>query len=292
MDRGASFGLFRNPRKTERCASFARFRITRKTDRGAPVALSRALHSEVLKMKRTIALKMVVVSPAVVVLLIFFMASQAPFSTVNRHGIGNEWAELTDSILKFWALLMMPLFITLETALVAGLDHSGNQWKILLVRPVPRWTLYMAKLVVVVAMTAASTLVLLGGILMDGSILPRIQPQLVFGFPVPWTAMLRDCVQIAGLAFLALTIQHWVSLRWQSFSVAIGAGIVATLVGFFAVWAGQQVGGWPQYFPWSLPMLVMARHPHNIEATLLISGAAGLIAAAAGCWDFCRREVS
>src|SRR5205809_6202072 len=77
---------------------------------------------------------------------------------------------------------MMPLYITLETALIAGLDRSENQWKSLLARPVPRWTLYVAKLIVIVAMTAASTLALPCGILMAGAILPRLQPQCGYAF--------------------------------------------------------------------------------------------------------------
>jgi hypothetical protein len=254
--------------------------------------LLRVLHAEVLKMKRTIALKMVVLSPAVIVLLILFLASQAPYSTLNLSGTRNKWTVLANLTLRVWAALMMPLYITLETALIAGLDHSENQWKSLLARPVPRWTLYVAKLVVVTAMTAASTLVLLCGILIDGAILARVQSEAVFGFPVPWTAILRDGAQIMGLAFLALTIQHWVSLRWRSFSVAIGTGIVATVAGGFAVAASQQDGGWPQYFPWALPMLVLAKRPHNIEAALFISSALGVAVAAAGCLDFCRREVT
>ena len=59
-------------------------------------------------------------------------------------------------------------------ALVAGLDHSENHWKSLLARPVPRWTLYVAKLIVVTALLAASAFVLLCGILIDGAILPRL----------------------------------------------------------------------------------------------------------------------
>jgi hypothetical protein len=255
------------------------------------MTLFRVLHAEMLKMKRTIALKMVVLAPAVIVLPILFMASQAPFSMLHRNGIANEWAMLERRILVPWVFLMMPLYITLEAALVAGLDHSENQWKSLLARPVPRWTLYVAKLMVVAAMTVASTLVLLGGILIDGAILPRVQSELIFGFPVPWATIFREGAEVMGLAFFALTIQHWVSLRWRSFSVAIGTGIVALVMGFFAASVGQQLGGWYQYFPWALPMLVIGRRPQNIELALWISGAMGLVAAAAGCWDFCRREV-
>jgi hypothetical protein len=255
------------------------------------MTLVRVLHAEALKMKRTIALKMVVIAPAVIVLLVLFMASQAPYSMLRSNGHSEEWTRLARSNLRFWGFLMLPLYLALQTALLAGLDHADNQWKSLLARPVPRWTLYVAKLMVVVAMTAASTVVLLCGILVTGAILPRLQPELLFAAPIPWAAIFRDGWQMAGLALLALTIQHWVSLRWRSFSVAIGVGMVATVAGIFAVAAGSQVGGWPQYFPWALPMLVQSNRPHDIGAVLLISGAAAVIVAAAGCLDFCRREV-
>jgi len=255
------------------------------------MSLIRALHAETLKMKRTIALKMGVLSPAIVVLLILFIASQAPYSMLHRNGIKGEWTELARLNLRLWAFLMMPLYVTLQTALIAGVDHSENQWKSLLARPVPRWTLYVSKLIVVSAMTAASTILLACGILIDGAVLPHLNAELVFGSPVPWAAIVLESSQVAGLMFLGLTIQHWVSLRWRAFSVATGTGIVATVMAFLATAAGRQMGGWPQYFPWSLPMLVLARQPQNLEAILAISSALALTVAVAGCFDFCRREV-
>ncbi len=254
--------------------------------------LLRVLHAEMLKMKRTIALKMVVLAPAVILGLIFFSAVEAPFSTLNRAGVKNEWSTLTGLALNFWALLMMPLYITLETALLAGLDHSENQWKSLLARPLPRWTLYTAKLLVVMAMTAGGTLALLGGVLLEGAVLPHVQTELVFGFPVPWSAIFRDGAQVCGLAMAALAVQYWVSLRWRSFSIAVGFGIVTLIAGAFAYGAGREVGGWPQYVPWALPMLVFSKQPHNTEAALWVGGAVALLVSAAGCVEFSRREVS
>jgi hypothetical protein len=256
------------------------------------MTLLRALHSEVLKLKRTMALKMTVLSPAIVVLLILFIASQSPFTTLHRNGNGKEWTELARQNLWIWALLMLPLYITLESALVAGLDHSENQWKSLLARPVPRWTLYVAKLIVVMAMTAIATLALLLGILLEGAILPRLQSEAAFGFPVPWTTIFRDGAEISGSVFLALTIQHWVSLRWRSFSVAMGTGIVATVLSFFAAGVARKIDSWPQYFPWALPMVMQEGRVHHLEQALLISFAVGLVIVVAGCWDFCRREVA
>jgi hypothetical protein len=243
-------------------------------------------------MKRTIALKMVVLAPAAVVLLVFLMAANAPFSTIKRGGTGKEWAGLTQLAFLFWAGLMMPLYIALEAALVAGLDHSENQWKSLLARPVPRWTWYVAKLIVVIAMLASSMVVLQSAILIAGAILPRLQPELTFGFPVPWASIFQQGAQVAALAFLSVTIQHWVSLRWRSFSVAIGVGIVAMVVGYVAAMTTFRTPDWPQYFPWALPMLVLSRHPQDVEAALWVSAAIGLVVATAGCLDFCRREVS
>jgi hypothetical protein len=251
------------------------------------------LHAEMLKVKRTIALKMVVLAPAVVVLLVFFVVSQAPFSSLHRNGIKNEWIGLENLALFFWALLMMPLYVTLESALVAGLDHSENHWKSLLARPVPRWTFHVAKLIVVMSMTAVATFVLLCGILLSGALLPKIQPEVAFAFPVPWATMVRDCAQVIGLMFLPLTILQWVSLRWGSFSVATGTGIVGTVIAFFATAAARQAGSWMQYFPWALPMIVLnAKHAYNIPASLAVSCALGIVVAVASCLDFCRREVT
>jgi hypothetical protein len=255
------------------------------------MTLLRVLYAESLKMKRTIALALVVIAPFAVGTLILFVAAQAPFSMLRPNIPGNKWTPLARLNLLVWAVLMLPLFITLETALIAGLDHAENQWKNLLARPVPRWTFYVAKLLIVMAMTAASTVVLLCGVLVAGAILPRLplSVEVRFGLPVPWADMLRQGSQVAGLAFLMLTIQHWVSLRWRAFSVAIGVGILATVASYLMLAAG--LGGWEQYFPWSLPMLVIAKTPQNIEAALWIGGAAGLAVAVAGCWDFCRRDV-
>jgi hypothetical protein len=243
-------------------------------------------------MKRTIALKMVVLAPAAVVLLVFFMAANAPFSAIKRGGAGREWAGLMQLTLIFWAALMLPLFIALEAALIAGLDHSENQWKALFARPVPRWTWYVAKLIVIVTMVIGSTVVLLCGTLLAGAILPKLQPELVFGFPVPWVALFQQTAQITALAFLAVTIQHWVSMRWRSFSIGIGVGIVATVVGYVAAMTTFRTPDWPQYFPWSLPMLVLSRHPQNVPGALWTGIAVGLGVATAGCFQFCRREVS
>lgn len=91
---------------------------------------------------------------------------------------------------------------------------------------------------------------------------------------------------------MALAIQQWVSMRWQSFSVGVGTGIVAMIISVFAVAAARQVGGWTRYFSWSLPSLLQAQPPRDIGTTLVIEIALSVAVAAAGCVDFCRREIT
>jgi len=62
--------------------------------------------------------------------------------------------------------------------------------------------------------------------------------------------------------------------------------------GGFAFATGQLIGGWPQYFPWALPLLPLATRPHNLAAPLLFGAAAGIVVTAAGCLEFRRREVN
>ncbi len=253
--------------------------------------LIQVLSAERLKLKRTIALKMVVVAPVSVVLLTLFMASQAPFSTLHQATTMDLWRALSRVNLQFWAILMLPMYVTLQTALVAGLDHTDNQWKALFARPVPRWTVYVAKLAVVGAMVLASVAILLVGILAEGKILHWYAAELRFG-AIPYALLIREIAEMTGLAFLFLTIQLWVSLRWRSFSVAIGFGIIALVTSFAMALAAGQYGAWPQYFPWCLPMLVIARQPQqNISTVLWISILVGIAVSAAGCIDFCRRDI-
>lgn len=257
------------------------------------MTLTRALSAEALKMKRTIALKMVVLAPMAVVLLTLFMVSQAPFSTLHSGKAAvDRWRALSRVNFQFWGLLMLPMYITLQTALIAGLDHADNQWKALFARPVPRWSTYAAKLAVVMAMTMTSASILVAGVLAEGRFLRWFDAELGFGAAAPVALIAGQAAQMTGLAFLFLTIQHWVSLRWRSFPVALGFGTVAIVTSFAMLLTAGQYGAWPQYFPWSLPMLVIARQPQNVSMALWICGIAGIVTSVAGCIEFCKREVS
>jgi lantibiotic transport system permease protein len=251
----------------------------------------RILRAEFLKLRRTAALKLAVLAPSAVVLLVFFIASQAPHTFLKRPGVDNDWIALAHATFLFWGILMLPLYITVQTSLVAGVDHADNQWKSILARPVPRYAFYLGKLAVVSTLTVVSSSLLLIGILATGAVLPHVQSVAAFDRLLPASFLAREGWQMTALVFLALTIQHWISLRWRSFAVSTGAGILAMVIGYGMVVASSPDGGWPAYFPWSLPMLVLARWPVPLGAVLLSSALAGCLVTALGCLEFSTREV-
>jgi hypothetical protein len=252
----------------------------------------RALHAETLKLNRTISWKMAFFAPGLVVLLALFAAWQAPFSTINRFGPGHDWEALTRFCIRLWAILMLPLYIVLQSALLAALDHAGGQWRSIRARPLPLWTFYTAKLTFVIALAFAASALLALGIALDGAILPHLQPEVVFAPPIPWGMILRNCAQVLGLGFTGLAIQNWISLRWESFSVAMAIGIVLLVLGVFAGAVGQSTDSWLRFFPSALPMLIMGRNVANVAVGLRISLVCGVLVVIAAGVDFCRREVS
>lgn len=252
----------------------------------------RVLRTEFLKLRRTVALKMALLAPFAVTLMTFFIASQSPFTMLRRNGMTNDWLALAHLNFVLWGLLMLPLYITVQSALVAGIDHAENQWKSLLARPIPRPAFYIAKLTVLMTLALLSTLVLLAGVFASGLLLPYLQNTATFHATPPVTTILRQGCLMTALGFLALTLQHWVSLRWRSFAVSTGAGVVAIVIGYGMTFASQPNGAWTQYFPWSLPMLVLAKWPVNLTEVFAFTVLLGILSTAAGCLEFSRREVS
>ncbi len=237
-------------------------------------------------MKRTVALRMVVLAPAIVALLVTFLLSQMPSTLLFRRG--THWMELTRMMLGLWATLVMPLFITIETALIAGLDHSENQWKNILALPIPRWTIYIAKLLVACAMVIASTFLLMCGVLIAGALLPYLRPELTFGWPAPWLEIFTKGAQVAALSATAVTAQHWISMRWRSFAVPVGVGVAAVIVGVVVVSSKSNV--WELWYPWAVTTRPLVTPPTDLTTLLWTHGLAGIAVAAIGCWTFSRRE--
>jgi lantibiotic transport system permease protein len=245
-----------------------------------------ALRAEFLKLKRTLAFALVFLTPLLILLLQLAMYLDHAEYYLNQDGL-NPWKNFNQTMLVYWSFMMLPLFITLESALIGNLEHTRHNWKLLYVQPIPRWAIYAAKWVVNVAMIALSMLVLLGLMRLGGAIVQAIDPEFGFtvAFPLGWT------LRLLGLSFAAalliISIHTWVSLRSSSFVVACATGIVATVAAVFAFGSDYAI-----YYPWTIPgMIATGAAGADLAICLLIGAGGGFLVALAGMWDVSRREV-
>lgn len=248
--------------------------------------LLRALSAEALKLRGTLALWMSVIAPAAVVGLVVLQALVMDLSKAKVLPPEQAWEGFIMMVVQLWALLMMPLFITLQSALIAGLEHGNQQWKHLLSLPVPKGVHYLAKLAALMALVMLALTVL--GLLLPlgGWLLAQFKPQTHIAGPVPWAVLARMILACFATGVLMMAIHTWVSTHWRSFTVAVSVGMVATVAGFLIM----QSPDYGKYYPWSMPMQVVARDGVNLEFAVVASLCGGLLVALAGLWGFVRRE--
>jgi ABC-2 type transport system permease protein len=210
----------------------------------------------------------------------------------------GPWNSFTINFVFFlWCLVALPLLVALETALLAGVEHRENAWKHLFALPVPRWSLYAAKLVVGTLLLAASSVTLAVGVGLEGLALNALRPTLGLSPPVPWGPILSAATAFSVAALCELAIQTWVAIRWRSFPLAVGLGIAGTVAGL-VLGISPRSAAWASVFPWSLPFIAVPRPEplalalSSAPSTALVVGTVGgLLVAVLGCWDVCRRDV-
>ena len=104
--------------------------------------LLRAVSSELLKLKRTLALRLAVGAPLAVVVLTFVITSQRRTATAAEINPLLGFAQLN---LTTWTIIVLPLYAALAATLVAGIEHQHDNWKHLLALPLSRVSIFAAK---------------------------------------------------------------------------------------------------------------------------------------------------
>lgn len=249
-------------------------------------ALARALWAEQLKLRGTLALWLSLIAPAVIVgLYVLQMAFQKTPKVMPDSEAA--WMQLGQTCLALWSMLMLPLFITLEAALLGALEHSAQQWKHLLALPLPRGAHYLAKLVTLAALLLAAMLLLIVVLMpLGGWVLGQLGPLPLTGAP-PVAAWLDTGWRIYLCSFLIVALHTAIALHWRSFTVVVIVGMSATVMGT-RIGQSADYGPW---FPWTMPLQPLTEHP-LIGIVMLTSLVGAMMVSALALWAFDRREVN
>jgi lantibiotic transport system permease protein len=250
-------------------------------------ALLRALSAEHLKLRNTLAGWMTLIAPATVVGLITLqlIAQKGPAKAIPQ---GEGWETFAMSQLALWSFLMLPLYVTLQAALLAGLEHSNRQFKHLKALPVPASVHYLAKWLVLVEVVVISCAAMIAMIPCAALILQGVKPNYGLDQAIPWDLMISKASVMPLAALAMLSLQLWVSMRWRSFTVAVSIGMCATVLGYI-IGQSKQYGPW---YPWSMAVQTMAKTQEHIPLMLMISAVLAAAVLVFGAWQFARSDES
>jgi lantibiotic transport system permease protein len=250
-------------------------------------AYLRVIAAETLKLKGTLALRMCAVAPLVVVVgLLTLQLLFMRIGNIDAKTPAEAWSGYVNGVFGLWNFLMLPLFVTLQAALLTGLEHGDKHWKHLLALPVPRSAHYLAKAAALVAMLVLALLVLCLVIPVGGWALMELRPVLGIAGTPPMLEIAQRALPVLPAALGMIALQLWISVRWSSFTVAVAVGMVATVMGYL-IGQSDRFGPW---YPWSMPLWTMAKDGAFVPQVLAASTALCLITLAFGLWDFRRRD--
>jgi len=237
-----------------------------------------ALSVEWRKLNRSLAAVLAVAAPSLIAIFVFF--------NLLRGKKAPPWEMLLQGSTGIWAYFMLPMSVTALTALVAHMEHGPRSWDHLRALPIPRWRLYAAKAVcvigIVIVMTALNLLLTFGAISLAGAVKPAVTP---IGDPDLSRFVLLN-VKVVAAATLLTAIQFWTAVRFSSFVPALALGIGGTFFSVVATAAEQGV-----FFPWQMPVNMLAKEGWRVETALALGGGLGLVALALAIAHLARREV-
>jgi len=177
---------------------------------------------------------------------------------------------------------MFPLSLTALSVLVAQTEHGPRTWDHLLTMPGARLKLFAAKMVVMVGVAGLMSLMLWLSLGLAAAFLPSVRP-MTGQWDGSELAILLGKMLAAGLMMMAG--QLWVALRFRSFVPPLIVGIVGTFVSIAASSAEEGV-----YFPWLMPLRMLAPEPDMALLALQLGSIGGLFLTVLMIADLSRRE--
>lgn len=236
-------------------------------------SMRRACMAEMLKLRGTLALAMALAAPLLVVGVFCAQLLVMPARPLPPDGADQAWQMLSVGVMGLWCFLMLPLYTTLQAALLANMEHANRQWKHLLALPVARHHHFFAKGWALALLSCVSAVVLYLAILLAGHLLPLLRPALGFEGPAPWQALLGTVLAATSAAALMAVLQLFVALRAGNFTVAVGVGMAASVAGFL-VGQSERYGPW---YPWTMPLHTTTQDGLH-QWTLAVAGLATALA--------------
>ena len=241
------------------------------------VPFASLLTVEFFKLRRSLALLLAAVAPALISVFIFFnvMRMETPIAA----------SMMLKSSAAIWAFFMLPMSVTALTALLGNMEHGSRSWDGLHALPLKRWQLQAAKLIGVLSLVAAMSvaLVLLTPIAIWCA--SQLNPDGAPTGDLEYGHYLWLMLRIFLASWLLIGVQLWIAMRFASFVPALATGIGGT---FFAVVAtSAKIGA---VLPWQIPINQLASSTSRADLALALGCLGGCVLLALALRDLSRLE--
>lgn len=237
------------------------------------------LSAELIKLRRSLVLLVALAAPLCVSAFAgLALATRAP---------GAKWERFLDEGLAMWSFFMLPMSITALTLLLAQIEHGSRMWRHLLVLPVPRAGLVLAKTAVAALLLLLMQALVYVGLYLAGFAVSAGLPTTQLHGDHQFGDMAVGLLAMAIGALPMLLIQLWVALVSRSFVLPLVIGILGTFFALVITASGANV-----YIPWLLQIYAtMWPKPAGVIGVAAGLAGAGLVLTAM-CWDVARRELA
>lgn len=206
--------------------------------------------NELIKLKRTFAFWLTIISALLFPLLFFIAYSLRHEALVPEIGI-NPWEKFMTTQIENSVPFFIPMFIVLITGLIMQIEHKSLGIKYLFALPIPKWSVYFGKLSIVILAIITTYVYYYIAVLCSGLLLGLVYPDLEFLCFRPKHLRYINILFTSFVASLGIIgIQFWLSFRFKNFIVPLGFGMFLAIIGIIISQAPQSI-----YFPYSFSVL-------------------------------------
>lgn len=211
------------------------------------------IKNEFIKLKRTFAFWLTIISALIVPLLFFIVYWAKPDKLIPAAG-ENPWGEFMFNQIQNSIPFLAPMFIVLITSLIIQVEHKSNGIKHLFSLPIPKWSVYFGKLSIVLISIIATYIYFFVAILIFGYLLGIINSDLGFLNYQPEYFKYIKMISLSFISSLGIVgLQFWMSFRFKNFIVPLGIGMTMIIMGLIVSRAAEAI-----YFPYSYPVLFIS----------------------------------
>jgi len=218
--------------------------------------------AETIKLHRSLVLLVALTPP-----LMVFLLSVLTIST----GRGSNWHIFEASSAGIWAFFLLPMSVIGITALMAYIEYQPGTWSHTLALPVARWKIFAIKALLALILCAVISALVAISVVLGGVLGGLIAPQHALSGEIPGPVFFTHYSRMFLAAGLLIAIQWSAAMWFKNFAAPVSLGIGGTFVAVSATSTKYGI-----YFPWLMPVNVLASDPDRAVFAILSGSLGGL----------------